>query len=88
MAAVCGLFRFYPGEWLGLLNNRDHWLRALPRLRLMNPPVRLLSQSKKSFIPWRRGEMVDDLDRELACRHCPARANASMVLARLAFASP
>jgi glutathionylspermidine synthase len=68
---VQGMFRFYPGEWLGLPANRADWIRALPRLRLMNPPVRLLSQSKKCFGLWREGTGLDAGDQRLALRFCP-----------------
>lgn len=66
-----GLFRFYPGEWLGLMPNARDWVRALPKLCLMNPPVRMLSQSKKSFRFLRESDVVEPADRALARRHCP-----------------
>lgn len=68
---VEGMFRFYPGEWLGLLRNLGDWIKALPRLYLMNPPVRLLSQSKKSFGTWRTGAVLNAADRILAGQYCP-----------------
>lgn len=68
---VQGIFRFYPGEWFGLLPNLDDWRRALPCLQLMNPLARLLSQSKKSFGLWRSGVAVHDADRRLAGQYCP-----------------
>ena len=68
---VQGVFRFYPAEWLPLLSNLPDWIRALPRLQMMNPPLRLVSQSKRSFGLWRAGVAVHDADRELALQYCP-----------------
>jgi hypothetical protein len=68
---VDGAFRFYPAEWLPLLANIDHWRRALPRLPMMNPPIRLASQSKRSFGLWRAGVGVPVADRDLARQYCP-----------------
>lgn len=74
-ARIDGMFRFYPGEWLGLLDNVADWETLPGSFRLMNPPVRLLSQSKKSFGLWRSGEGVDAADMMLAKRHCPATSD-------------
>ena len=68
---VDGAFRFYPGEWLVLLPNANAWLRALPRLRLMNPPVRLLAQSKRSFGVWQTSHPLEPQDRHLCERYLP-----------------
>ena len=68
---VHGVFRFYPGEWFGLLPNLAHWRRALPRLQMMNPPLRLASQSKRCFSLWRSGVEVQESDRQLALQYCP-----------------
>jgi hypothetical protein len=68
---IDGLFRFYPGEWLGLVPNAADWVRALPKLTLVNPPVRMLSQSKKSFRLLRESDLLDSSDRALARRYCP-----------------
>ncbi|MEW6741603.1 MAG: glutathionylspermidine synthase family protein [Planctomycetota bacterium] len=70
-APVDGIFRFYPGEWLVLLPNLADWARALPQLRMMSPPVRLLSQSKKSFGAWQARGLLDGADRVLVERFCP-----------------
>lgn len=69
---VQGAFRFYPAEWFGLLSNLNDWRRALPSLRMMNAPLRLVSQSKRGFGLWRRGIGVHDGDRRLAMQYCPA----------------
>lgn len=71
---VEGIFRFYPGEWMGLLSNTKDWIKALPALRMMNPPARLLSQSKKSFGVWQSSRVLDSVDRTLADRYCPRTA--------------
>jgi hypothetical protein len=68
---VQGIFRFYPAEWLPLLPNIEVWRRALPRLRMMNPPLRLASQSKRSFGLWRSGIGVHGADCGLARKYCP-----------------
>ncbi len=69
---VQGAFRFYPAEWFGLLPNLAEWRRALPSLGMMNAPLRLASQSKRSFGLWRNGIGVHDEDRRLALQYCPA----------------
>ena len=59
---VDGVFRFYPGEWMTLLPNLPTWVRALPRLRMMNPLLRLLAQSKRSFAVWQTSHPLDPAD--------------------------
>ncbi len=63
--SVDGVFRFFPGESMAFLTNRETWVRALPRLRLMNPPLRLLAQSKRSFALWLADETAEQADRAL-----------------------
>ena len=69
---IQGVFRFYPGEWFTLLSNLVDWRRALPGLYMMNPPARLLSQSKRSFGLWRSGIGLHTADQQLAVNYCPA----------------
>jgi glutathionylspermidine synthase len=66
-----GLFRFYPGEWLRLLPDLTHWIKALPRLSVLNAPVRLLTQSKRCFGLWQRDDGLDADERSLVARYCP-----------------
>jgi glutathionylspermidine synthase len=68
---VDAAFRFYPGEWMPRLPNLRTWLRAGPRLPLMNPVHRLVRQSKAMFALWTEAPYLDPEDRELVARHCP-----------------
>lgn len=68
---VDAAFRFYPGEWMPDLSNTADWLRALPRLAMMNPIQRLITQSKKSFASFGTDGLFEPADRGLVEAHLP-----------------
>jgi glutathionylspermidine synthase len=68
---VEGAFRFYPGEWMADLPNAADWLRALPKLAMMNPLQRLITQSKKSFACFNADGWPEATERSLIEAHLP-----------------
>jgi glutathionylspermidine synthase len=68
---VDAAFRFYPAEWMPLLQNMKAWNRLGPRLPMMNPVHRLVRQSKTIFSLWRESMYLDPQDADLVAAHCP-----------------
>ncbi len=69
--SVDWIFRFFPGEWYGYLDNVRAWCRAAARVPIVNPLSRLLRQTKGLFALWRELPLVDEADTELLNRHTP-----------------
>lgn len=65
------IFRFFPGEWYGYLDNIGAWLRAAARVPIINPLSRLLRQTKGLYALWRETVLVDEADTALLNRHTP-----------------
>lgn len=68
---VHAAFRFYPAEWYQYLANRHAWMRALPRLPLMNPLRRLIRQSKRLYALWRDPSLLPPQDLDFLRDHTP-----------------
>lgn len=65
------IFRFFPGEWYGYLDNLTAWRRAAARIPIVNPLSRLLRQSKALFALWREAPVLDEADTALLNRVTP-----------------
>jgi glutathionylspermidine synthase len=65
------IVRFYPAEWYRFLENRQAWVRAMPRLPSMNPLRRLIRQSKRLYAFWTDPSVVDEDDRRFIQQHTP-----------------
>ena len=65
------IFRFFPGEWYGYLDNLDAWRRAAARVPIVNPLSRLLRQTKGLYALWREMPLVNEADTALLNRYTP-----------------
>lgn len=65
------IFRFFPGEWYGYLDNIGAWLRAAARVPIINPLSRLLRQTKGLYALWRETSLVDEADTALLNQYTP-----------------
>lgn len=65
------IFRFFPGEWYGCLDNMGAWRRTVARIPVINPLSRLLRQSKGLFALWREAPLLDEADTSLLNRYTP-----------------
>lgn len=69
--SVDWIFRFFPGEWYGYLDNIGAWLRAAAKIPIINPLSRLLRQTKGLYALWRESALLDEVDTALLNRHTP-----------------
>jgi len=69
--SVDWIFRFFPGEWYGYLDNISAWRRAAARVPIVNPLSRLLRQTKGLYALWRETSLVDEADTALLNRYTP-----------------
>ena len=65
------IFRFFPGEWYGHLDNIAAWKRTASRIPIVNPLSRLLRQSKGLFALWHEEPLLDSPDMEVLNQHTP-----------------
>ena len=65
------IFRFFPGEWYGYLDNIRAWRRTAARIPVVNPLSRLLRQSKGLFALWREMPLLDEADTDWLNRYTP-----------------
>jgi len=65
------IFRFFPGEWYGYLDNLRAWCRTAARIPIVNPLSRLLRQTKGLFALWREHPLVEEGDTQLLNRYTP-----------------
>lgn len=65
------IFRFFPGEWYGYLDNIRDWRRTADRIPIMNPLSRLLRQSKGLYALWRAEALLDETETALLNRYTP-----------------
>ncbi len=65
------LFRFFPGEWYGYLENIRDWRRTAARIPIINPMSRLVRQSKALYALWREEPLLDAADTALLNKYTP-----------------
>lgn len=65
------IFRFFPGEWYGYLENIHDWRRAAGKIPVINPISRVVRQSKALFALWREEALLDETDTALLNRYTP-----------------
>ena len=65
------IFRFFPGEWYGYLENIRDWRRAVAKIPIINPLSRLVRQSKALYALWREEPLLDSADTALLNRYTP-----------------
>jgi len=65
------IFRFFPGEWYGYLENIRDWRRTAAIIPIINPLSRLVRQSKALYALWREVPVLDPHDTDLLNRYTP-----------------
>ncbi len=65
------IFRFFPGEWYGYLDNVRDWRRTVGKIPVINPLSRVVRQSKALFALWRAETLVDEADTAFLNRYTP-----------------